>query len=49
MAAPYFCILPSDWPKWIYSSIQVQLYALVASFEKEFQANDILVAFKGNL
>ena len=26
MAAPYFCILPSDWPKWTYSSIQVQLY-----------------------
>ena len=26
MAASYFCILPSDWPKWIYSSIQVQLY-----------------------
>ena len=26
MAAPYICILPSDWPKWTYSSIQVQLY-----------------------
>ena len=26
MAAPYFCILPSDWPKWTYSSIQVQLH-----------------------
>ena len=26
MAALYFCILPSDWPKWNYSSIQVQLY-----------------------
>ena len=26
MAASYFCFLPSDWPKWIYSSIQVQLY-----------------------
>ena len=24
----YFCILPSDWPEWIYSSIQVQLYDL---------------------
>ena len=49
MAASYSRILLSDWPKWIYYSIQVQLYALVASFEKEFQANDILVAFKGNL
>ena len=29
MAASYFCILPSDWPKWVYSSIQVQLYALI--------------------
>ena len=26
MAASYFCFLPSDCPKWIYSSIQVQLY-----------------------
>ena len=26
MAAPYFCILPSDWPKCTYYSFQVQLY-----------------------
>ena len=25
-AAFYFCILPSDWPEWLYSSIQVKLY-----------------------
>ena len=31
MAASYFCILLSDWPKWIYSSIQVQLYASVCT------------------
>ena len=31
MTASYFCILPSDWPKCIYSSIQVQLYGLVNS------------------
>ena len=29
MAASYFCILPSDWLKLVYSSIQVQLYGLV--------------------
>ena len=29
MAASYFCILPPDWPKWIYSSIQVQLCGLL--------------------
>ena len=29
MAAPYFCILPSDWPKRLYSSIQVKLYGLL--------------------
>ena len=26
MTASYFCILPSDWLEWLYSSIQVQLY-----------------------
>ena len=26
MAASYFCMLPSDWPKQFYPSIQVQLY-----------------------
>mgnify|MGYP001795254946 CR=1 FL=1 len=30
MAASYFCMLPSDWPKWIYSSNQVQLYVVTA-------------------
>ena len=28
MAASYFCILPFDWPEWIYSSIQVLLYGV---------------------
>ena len=32
MAASYFCPLPSDWPKWIYSSIQVQLFDNYSSF-----------------
>ena len=31
MAASYFCILPSDWPKLVYSSIQVQLYDIYSS------------------
>ena len=28
MVASYFHILPVDWPKWIYSSNQVQLYGM---------------------
>ena len=31
MAASYFRILPSDWPKLVYSSIQVQLYDIYSS------------------
>ena len=30
MAASYFCIVPSDWPEWIYSSIQVGLYGIMS-------------------
>ena len=33
MAAPYFCILPSDGPKWTYSSIQVQLYEYISDIQ----------------
>ena len=29
MAASHFCILPSEWPEWLYISIQVQLYGLI--------------------
>ena len=42
MAASYFCILSSDWPKQVYSSIQDQLcvsifsYTLVFTFQLDF-------------
>ena len=41
MAAPYFCILPSDRTKWIYSSIQDQLHAFTTwrGWEKNCKTN----------
>ena len=31
-AASYFSIISADWPKWFYSSIQVQLYGSIYWF-----------------
>ena len=47
MAASYFCILPSDWPKWIYSSIQVQLYVQNAS--QSLEVCEIMIFQQYNL
>ena len=39
MAASYFCTLPSDWPKWIYSSIQSSSMPLLLSIYRAIQTS----------